>query len=71
MDPSYTDEDVNKMESLIREAQAKIEEAARMVCSSHEPAAIEAWHSWNRLAGEVGETIHPLYQLRPVSLDNH
>ena len=57
-------EDVSKMESLIREAQSKIEEVAKMVCSNDDPTAIKTWHDATRLAREVGEMIHPLYKLR-------
>ena len=66
-EPHYTHEDVNKMISLVQEAQLKLEEAARMVCSSHNIAGITAWRAWSNLAAEVGDSISniPLYKLRP------
>lgn len=66
-EPQYTHDDVDKMTSLVQEAQLKLEEAARMVCSSHNPAGIAAWHAWATLAIEVGNSISdtPLYKLRP------
>lgn len=66
-EPQYTHDDVNKMISLVQEAQLKLEEAARMVCSSHNPAGIAAWRAWSNLAAEVGDSISniPLYKLRP------
>ena len=66
-EPQYTHDDVNKMISLVQEAQLKLEEAARMVCSSHNPAGIAAWRAWAVLALEVGNSISntPLYKLRP------
>lgn len=66
-EPHYTHEDVNKMISLVQEAQLKLEEAARMVCSSHNVAGIAAYRAWANLAREVGDSISntPLYKLRP------
>ena len=59
-----TDEQVNEMEQLIREAQEKMEKVGRMVCSNDDPVAIQTWVSARRIGEKIGEMIHPLYKLR-------
>lgn len=60
-----TNEQVNELEKALREAQAKIEEAARIVCSSTEETAIDTWHACDRISREISSIFYPLYKLRP------
>ena len=66
MEPKYTHEDVDEIEKMLREAQAIVEAVGRKACSSHNETAINLWHNCTRLGREIGETIYPLYKLRPI-----
>lgn len=61
-----TNEEVNAMEELLRQAQEKVEAAGRMVCSSHNETAIAAWHALTNMTAGIADVIHTLYKLRPT-----
>lgn len=67
MEPEYTNEDVNNMEDMLRDAQNKVEAVARMVCSSHNETAIQLWRNCSNLSEKIADAIHPLYKLRPLN----
>lgn len=55
---------VNEFEDHLRKAESEIEAAARLVCSSHNPAAIEAYRSCQRALEYVAESIHKTHLFR-------
>lgn len=65
MEPKFTHEDVTKMEDLLRYAQRNIETVGTMVCSSHNPVAINLWGECTKMAQKLSDMIYPLYKLRP------
>lgn len=58
-----TDEEVNKFEELLREAEAKVEEAGRMICNV--PGCGDIWRKCNDAVEAIGAPIHQSYRLRP------
>ena len=57
-----TNEQVNKFEQLLREAEAKVEEAARMICSVR--GAGQIWSKCCDAAEACAAPIHESYKLR-------
>ena len=57
-----TNEDVNKFEQLLRDAQKKVEEAARMICSVR--GAGEIWRKCCDAGEACAAPIHESYKLR-------
>ena len=62
---NLTHEQVNKFEELLREAEAKIEEAGRMICNVQ--GCGDIWNMCNDAAEAVAKPIHQSYRLRPRS----
>ena len=60
-----THEQVDKLESLLREAQEKVEEAGRIVCSERGEYASRVWARCNSHSKDISDTIHSCYRLRP------
>ena len=65
MPNTMTDAEVDKMENLLREAQGKVEEAGRIVCSHGGEYAAHAWSRCTSTAEDIGDIIHFLFRLRP------
>lgn len=63
-DESLPDDKVNEFEERLRAAQDAIEGAARIVCSSHNQAAIDAYNRCARMAREVSDIIGLAYRFR-------
>ena len=57
-------EEVNQIEDLLRTAQNAVEEAARKLCSSHNPTAIMLWGSLGQISESCADVIHQTYKLR-------
>ena len=52
------EEVIGEFEDRLRTARDEVEAAARLVCSSHNKAAIKAWHDLNKLSDEIADVIH-------------
>lgn len=59
-----TDEQVHRLEAVLREAQNKIEEAGRILCSERGNVAPGMWGGCNRLSEDIAELIHQCWKLR-------
>ena len=57
-DENLPEEVIGEFEDRLRTARDEVEAAARLVCSSHNKAAIKAWHDLNRLSDEIADVIH-------------
>jgi hypothetical protein len=57
-------EKVNEFEDHLRTAQNEVEAAARLVCSSHNPAAIQAWRKLSNMSEEIAGVIHTTHLFR-------
>ena len=64
---NLTNEQVNKFEELLREAEAKIEEAGRMICGVR--GCSDIWNLCNDAVEAVAKPIHQSYKLRPESVE--
>lgn len=57
-DENLPEEVIGEFEERLRTARDEVEAAARLVCSSHNKAAIKAWHDLNRLSDKIAGVIH-------------
>ena len=57
-------EQVNEFMKHLQDAQKEVEAAARIVCSCHNPAAIEAYNSCRRFSREIGEVVCTQHKFR-------
>lgn len=57
-DENLPEEVIGEFEERLRTARDEVEAAARLVCSSHNKAAIKAWHDLNKLSDEIADVIH-------------
>ena len=55
---------VDEFMKHLQDAQKEVEAAARIVCSCHNPAAIEAWNSCTRISREIGNVIGTQHMFR-------
>jgi len=60
-----TNEQVDKLEAVLREAQNKIEEAGRLLCNERGDGAPWMWGICNRLSENIADLIHHCWKLRP------
>lgn len=61
---SLDDEQVNEMETKLRQAQTLIEETARIVCGVSGDVGPSVWSKLSSQAKDLGETICSLWRLR-------
>ena len=52
------EEVIGEFEDRLRTARDEVEAAARLVCSSHNKAARQAWNALYRLSDEIADVIH-------------
>ena len=62
---TLTNEQVDKLEAKLREAQDALEEAGQMVCDVRGEYGSHLWNRLTSLANDVGDTFCGLYRLRP------
>lgn len=60
-----TNEQVDKLEAVLREAQDKVEEAGRLLCDERGGVAPWMWGLCSRLSEDIAELIHRCWKLRP------
>ena len=63
-DETIPGDQVNEFEEHLRTAQKEVEAAARIVCSSHNPAARQSWNVLYRLSEDIANVIHNAYRFR-------
>lgn len=63
-DETIPNEQVNEFEEHLRKAQNEVEAAARIVCNSHNPAAIQAWRNLSRMSEDIAGVIHTTHRFR-------
>lgn len=57
-DENLPEEVIGEFEERLRTARDEVEAAARLVCSSHNKAARQAWNALYRLSDEIADVIH-------------
>ena len=57
-DEHLPEEVIGEFEDRLRTARDEVEAAARLVCSSHNKAARQAWNALYRLSDEIADVIH-------------
>lgn len=62
---ALTNEDVDRLEKTIRDAQALVEEAGRIVCGERGEVPGRIWGRLTQLASDVGSVVHDTWMLRP------
>lgn len=61
-----TNEQVDKLETVLREARDKVEEAGRLLCSERRDCAPWMWGCCNRISEDIADRlIHYCWKLRP------
>ena len=63
-DETIPGDQVNEFENHLRTAQNEVEAAARIVCNSHNPTAIQAWRSLNNMSEDIAGVIHTTHRFR-------
>lgn len=63
-DETIPNDQVNEFEDHLRKAQNEVEAAARIVCNSHNPAAIQAWRNLNNMSEDIAGVIHTTHRFR-------
>lgn len=63
-DETIPNDQVNEFEEHLRTAQKEVEAAARIVCNSHNPAAIQGWRKLNNMSEDIAEVIHTTHRFR-------
>lgn len=63
-DEELPEEVVGEFEERLRTARDEVEAAARLVCSSHNKAARQAWNALYRLSDEIAGVIHTTHLFR-------
>ena len=64
-----TNEQVDELEAVLREAQDKVEEAGRLLCSERRDCAPWMWGGCNRLSENIADLINHCWKLRPDKPD--